>query len=148
VYRAAIGACLATCLLVFGCGRKGSLKPPELVAPRTITDLGAKSHSDGIVLSWSRPTAHADGSPLRSLGSFVLERAQAVGASDFQLVATIELTDRDRFRQVKAFRYLDRDPAVGQTYRYRVFAYTDDGYGSQPSNVASATREKPEEAAP
>lgn len=130
-------------LALAACGRKAPPKPPEFVAPRAITDLQATNGTDGVVLVWSRPRRHADGTTLANLGGFVIERAALDRASSFQPLTTVQLADRERFRQTRSFRYLDREPAIGSTYTYRIIAFTDDGYYSEPSNSASLTRELP-----
>ncbi|MFI5366166.1 MAG: hypothetical protein ACHQ4J_11130 [Candidatus Binatia bacterium] len=127
--------------LVSACGRKAPPRPPEDVRPKTIADLTASNVADGVQLSWSRPRAYADGSPMTDLGGFVVERADGADPhAAFQHVAQLEVTDRDRFRQIKSFRYLDRDTSVGTPYRYRVVSYTLDRYFSAPSNIASLER--------
>lgn len=133
----------AVVLLLAACGRKAPPKPPEFAAPRAIGDLRAINRADGILLSWSRPRQHPDGAPLTSLGSFVVERAGPSAVAGFEQVATLEVSDRERFRQTRTFRYLDQQPQPGEEYLYRVIAYTADGYGSEPSNVATITREIP-----
>jgi len=136
-------AAFAVALLLGACGRKAPPKPPEFAAPRAISDLRASNRGDGIVLSWSRPRQHPDGAPLNTLGSFVVERAVVGSMPAFQQVATLEVSDRERFRQTRTFRYLDQQPQPGDEYLYRVIAYTYDGYGSEPSNVVTITREIP-----
>ncbi len=129
--------------LLPACGRKAPPKPPELVAPRAIGDLHAANRSDGILLSWPRPRKHADGAPLDSLGGFVVERAPALAPTSFEQLTTIELTDRERFRQTHQFQYLDRHAEADGSYLYRVIAFTIDGYHSEPSNTVLLQREPP-----
>jgi hypothetical protein len=50
-------------------------------------------------------------------------------------LATVIVDDRDRFRQAKKFSYTDEQLTVGSHYRYRVQAFTLDGYYSSPSNT-------------
>jgi hypothetical protein len=56
-------------------------------------------------------------------------------------VADLEVTDRDRFRQIKRFLYVDEETIVDVEYRYQVVSYTLDGYFSSASNVVSLRRE-------
>jgi hypothetical protein len=133
---------------VIACGRRSIPKPPELVAPQAITDLRAENQRDGVMLVWGRPAKHVDGAVLLELGGFIVERAPGDGSVGFQLLTTIELNDRERFRQAKSFRYLDSEPQVGRSYLYRVVAATDDGYKSEPSNAVALTREIPPAAMP
>jgi hypothetical protein len=72
------------------------------------------------------------------LGSFAILRAtqDAQGnISTFTKVATIPIEDRDRFRKTKKFTYTDTQLTAGTLYRYRVQAFTLDGYASDPSNT-------------
>jgi hypothetical protein len=111
---------------------------PADVLPKTITDLNANNTADGIQLSWSRPTLYADDSRMTDLGGFIVERAAA--AEPFQRIAVLEVSDRDRFRQLKRFRYVDRDTIVDTPYQYRVVSFTLDGYFSAPSTIVAVER--------
>ena len=62
--------------LVSACGKKGDPRAPELAAPRTITNLTARSEPNGIALVWSRPTEYVDGTALKDLASFVIFRKE------------------------------------------------------------------------
>lgn len=132
--------------LLFGaagaCGRKTFIRPPELAAPARIDDLSASNVADGIQLGWRRPRTYADGTRMGDLGAFRVERSAAPGAP-FEVVATIEITDRDRFRQERRFRWLDRNVMTGESYLYRVVSETSDGYMSEPSNIAGIERVEP-----
>jgi hypothetical protein len=129
-----------------GCGLKASPRPPEDVLPKTISDLHATNLSEGVQLSWSRPLFYADGSRMADLAGFVIERA--VGTEPhvpFARLSVLEVSDRDRFRQIKRFQYLDRDTRAGTTYRYRVVSFTLDRYVSKPSNAVMVERAVPSE---
>jgi hypothetical protein len=43
--------------------------------------------------------------------------------------------DRERFRKTKSFSYKDEQLTIGSLYRYRVLAFTLDGYQGEPSNT-------------
>jgi hypothetical protein len=116
------------------------------VAPQTISDLSATNIAEGIQLSWSRPLNYVDGSRMTDLGGFTIERA--VGSEPraaFHRVALLEVNDRDRFRQMKHFQYVDRDTQAEKAYQYRVVSSTVDRYFSAPSNVVTITRTVPGE---
>ena len=107
--------------------------------PRPLADLAASNVADGVQVSWSRPQLYADGTRLTDLGGFAVERA--VGdALTYQRIAELEVTDRDRFRQIRRFKYLDRNVTPGGTYRYRVVSFTIDRYFSAPSNAVTIER--------
>ena len=107
--------------------------------PRPLADISASNVADGVQLSWSRPLLYADGERMTDLGGFVVERA--VGdALDYQRIAVLEVTDRDRFRQIKRFKHVDHDVTPGVAYRYRVVSFTLDRYFSPPSNAVTIER--------
>lgn len=143
--RAALACALLACVLAAtaGCGRRGNPRPPEDVLPQTITGLEAREDPAGIVLSWPRPDRYTGGGTMNDLGAFIVERAVGDGAAGFAEHARIEVLDRDRFRQVKNFRFTDTDTSAGVRYRYRVVSTTTDGYVSAPSNEVGITRTGP-----
>lgn len=133
---------LAFCILTFptqGCGRKAPPRPPEDVLPRPLADLAASNLPDGVQLSWSRPLLYANGERMTDLGGFLVERAIG-GELTYQKIAELEVTDRDRFRQIRRFKHLDSDVTPGVTYRYRVVSFTVDRYFSPPSNAVTIER--------
>jgi len=133
-------------LVTYGCGRKTSPIPPELVAPQALGRLTAANASDGIMLSWERPRQREAGTHLDDLGGFRVLRSTDSGP--FELVATLDVTDRDRFRQIQKFHYLDAGVTMDVTYRYSVRSATLDGYVSEDSNVVTITREFPPRTTP
>lgn len=121
------------------CGRKTPVRPPELVAPEPIGDLTLEVADKGARLHWGRPQKYVDGSNMDDLGGFAVLRATQDGQGKvgaFSQVATIPVEDRDRFRKAKRFSYTDEQVTAGTLYRYRVQAFTLDGYYSSPSNTA------------
>jgi hypothetical protein len=134
------------CVTQPGCGRKAPPHPPEDVLPKTISDLQAVNGADGIEMSWSRPIRYADGSRMADLAGFVIERKAGTDPrTPFARLGIVEVGDRDRFRQIKRFQYLDRDTRTGTAYHYRVVSFTLDRYVSEPSNTATVERAIPSE---
>lgn len=134
------------CVPYAGCGRKAPPRPSEDVLPRPISDLEAVNVAEGTQLSWSRPVLYADGSRISDLAGFVIERAVGTDPrAPFVRVSTLEVGDRDRFRQIKRFQYLDRDTHAGIVYFYRVVSFTLDQYFSEPSNAVTVERAVPNE---
>ena len=84
---------------------------------------------------------------MTDLGAFQVERAKGVSA-DFESIALLPVSDRERFRQIKRFRFADRGVEVGEGYRYRVVSSTVDGYVSAPSNEVAIVREEVAAAGP
>jgi len=132
--------------LLAGCGRKAPPRPSEAVRPQRIADLSAANTPSGIALSWSRPRTYADGTRMDDLGSFEVQRAIGSDpAAPFERLTTLEVTDRERFRQTRTFHYIDAAVSTGTAYRYRVVSSTTDRYRSAPSNIATAERTSPNE---
>src|SRR5262245_38512441 len=123
---------------LLACGRKTDVRPPELVGPEPVGDLTLEAKDQTIQLHWGRPKRYVDGSNMDDLGGFVVLRAIQDGqgkAETFSRIATVAVEDRDRFRQAKKFSYTDEQLTAGTLYRYRVQAFTLDGYYSSPSNT-------------
>jgi hypothetical protein len=131
---------VATAILVVasGCGRQTDVKPPQLVAPETIKKLSAKNEEKGIRLSWERPNEYVDGSRMDDLAAFRIERSLDDGP--FLTLKKVEVTDRDRFRQIRRFRLMDAGVKPHERYRYRVVSFTLDGHVSGPSNIVAIER--------
>ncbi|MEW6296691.1 MAG: fibronectin type III domain-containing protein [Thermodesulfobacteriota bacterium] len=131
-------ACLTLTLLLPACGRKTPVRPPELVAPEPVRNLTLAVEDNKIQLRWERPQRYMDGSEMDDLGGFVVLRAAQNGqgpATPFTQIAVVPVEDRDRFRQARRFSYTDEQLTPGTLYRYRVQAFTLDGYYSRPSNT-------------
>jgi hypothetical protein len=137
----AVSALTATLALTSGCGRVTDVKPPQLVAPEAIEKLAAENERKGIRLSWERPNEYVDGSAMHDLAAFRIERS--FGDGPFLPLKKVEVTDRDRFRQIRRFRLMDEGVEPDQHYRYRVVSFTLDGHVSAPSNVAEIERVVP-----
>jgi hypothetical protein len=121
-----------------GCGRKTTVRPPELVVPEAVNDLTLEMQPKGVVLHWGRTDKSMDGEKLDDLAGFVVLRAKQDDqgkTGDFTKLATIPVEDRDRFRKNKKFSYTDEHMTVGSLYRYRVLAFTLSGYYGGTSNT-------------
>jgi hypothetical protein len=121
-----------------GCGRKTIVRPPELVAPQPVNDLTLEVKEKGVTLRWGRAQKTVGGEDLEDLGGFVVLRAvqdPQGKENEFSEVATIPVEDRDRFRKDKKFSYTDEQLTAGALYRYRVLAFTLDGYYGGASNT-------------
>jgi len=132
-------AALLLLLATVACGVKNRPLPPELVQPEAPTDLVAASRPEGVRLTWRRPTQYTGGKHMRDLGGFDIERATGADGIDFANVGRLELTDQTRFRQERNMTWTDTTAAVDTTYRYRVIAYTLDGYRSAPGGPLTIT---------
>jgi hypothetical protein len=142
--RLLIVAILAA-LFASGCGKKGDPRAPELVAPRTITNLAARPGPDGVILTWSRPTAYVDGRELKDLASFVIFRKEISATCPecpvpYRQLTTVYVEDRDRFARQRQYRFDDREVRLNALYRYRVSSQLLDGSLSAPSNEVEVKR--------
>jgi hypothetical protein len=115
------------------------VRPPELVAPQPVNDLTLEVREKGITLRWGRAQRTVGGEDLDDdLGGFVVVRATQDPQgkeNEFSEIATIQIEDRDRFRKNKKFSYTDEQLTIGALYRYRVLAFTLDGYYGSASNT-------------
>ena len=131
--------------LVSACGKRGDPRAPELAAPRTITNLTARSEPKGVALTWSRPTEYVDGSALKDLASFVIFRKEVSATCPdcpvpYRQLTTVGVEDREKFVQKKQYRYDDEEVRPKTIYRYRVSSQLFDGSLSAPSNEVEVAR--------
>jgi len=131
--------------LVSACGKRGDPRAPELAAPRTITNLTARSEPKGVALTWSRPTEYVDGSALKDLASFVIFRKEVSATCPdcpvpYRQLTTVGVEDREKFVQKKQYRYDDEEVRPKAIYRYRVSSQLLDGSLSAPSNEVEVAR--------
>ncbi len=132
-------------ILLAACGKKGSLVPPEALAPAPVSDLRVAQRGARFLVSWSRPAREAGGRPLKDLAGFRLFRHEILPPGEeceqcptaYRLVATVDL----EFPQgvtVEGNRYffLDSDLERGKSYRYKVVSYKRDGTPSLDSSRA------------
>ncbi len=119
--------------LLAACGNKTSIRPPELVQPKPATALVARPAKDGVVLTWRRPNEYSGGGRMNDLGGFEIERAPGEGAADYARIGRLELDDQKRFRPQRDVTWTDTSAVAGARYRYRVVAFTLDGYESAPA---------------
>jgi predicted small lipoprotein YifL len=134
---------LFACVALTACGVKGRLRAPEDVHPRAPTRLLAQSTAAGVRLTWNRPVRYGGGLRMDDLGGFDVERAAGEGGA-FARVARIELTDQGRFRKERKQEWTDLNVTPGATYRYRVIAFTLDGYESDPAGPVTVEHRRPD----
>lgn len=132
-------------VLAPGCGKKGDPLAPELVAPRTITNLAARPGPNSVTLTWSRPTEYVDGRELKDLASFVIFRKEVSPSCPdcpvpYRQLTTVYVEDREKFIKQKQYRFDDQELRPKATYRYRVASQLLDGSLSAPSNEVEITR--------
>lgn len=131
--------------LALACGKKGDPHAPELVIPKTITNLSARSGAAGIALTWNRPTEYVDGKELKDLASFVIFRKEVSQSCPdcpvpYRELTTVNVEDRDKFIKQKQYRYEDTEVRPKAIYRYRISSQLFDGSLSAPSNEVEIVR--------
>jgi hypothetical protein len=138
---------VAILLLIFGssCGKKADPRAPELVAPKTITNLAARPAPTVVVLTWSRPTEYVDGKELKDLASFVIFRKEVAQSCPdcpvpYRQLTTVYVEDREKFVKQKQYRFDDQEVRPNAIYRYRVSSQLLDGSLSAPSNEVEIAR--------
>jgi len=139
---AGLGLSLLCALGAGGCGRKAPPRPPEYVIPQSPDPLTVESSPDGVKLSWRRPREYVDGEPLGDLGAFRVLRA-CQPEVDFSEIASIPVTDQQRFRKASSFSMLDHAAPLGVPCRYQVVAVTTDDYTSPPAESEDVVRSVP-----
>ena len=131
-------AALAAVLVLAACGTKTPPLPPEVVSPREPASLTATSTTGGVQLVFRRPTETTGGKRMNDLGGFQIERSPEDGLH-FVQIGDFQLSDEQRFRQDRRLEWTDATAVPGETYRYRVIAYTLDGYHSEPAGPVEVT---------
>ena len=134
-------------LLIFGssCGKKGEPRAPELMAPKTITNLAARPGPGSVILTWSRPAEYVDGKELKDLSSFVIFRKDVSQSCPdcpvpYRPLTTVYVEDREKFIKQKQYRFDDQEVRPNSIYRYRVSSQLLDGSLSAPSNEVEIAR--------
>lgn len=127
------------------CGKKGNPIAPELAAPKTITNLTARSDPKSVILTWSRPTEYVGGASLKDLASFVIFRKEVSSSCPdcpvpYRQLTTVNVEDQQRFSQQKQYRYDDQEVQPKAIYRYRISSQLLDGSLSAPSNEVEISR--------
>jgi len=110
-----------------------------------VNDLTLEVVDKGVNLRWGRAQKTVGGNDLDELAGFTVLRAAQDPqgkTSAFTQIAMIPVEDRDRFRKNKRFNYTDEKVEPGTLYRYRVLAFTLDGYYGEASNTVELVWQK------
>ena len=124
------------------CGYKNRPIAPELVRPQPPLGLIAASVPEGVKLSWQRPEKYTGGARMNDLGRFLIERAPGDAPTTFSPVGEIQLDDQGRFRPEPHFSWVDTGATEGQSYAYRVTAFTLDKSRSTPAGPVTIRFER------
>ncbi len=127
--------------LLAACGVKGSPSPPKPKVPMAVSNLQVEYRTEGIFLSWMRPTRNEDGTPLTNLKGFTIFR-QIEGTLAYP-IAFVE-ADRPGNVEVRDGLYIFQDRGKAgevlptyQRYTYWVVAQNVHGRLSRPSKEVS-----------
>jgi hypothetical protein len=127
------------------CGKKGDPRAPELVTPKIIQNLNARTGPNGVTLTWNRPTEYIDGSELKDLSSFVIFRKELSPSCldcpvPYRQLTTVFVEDHEKFIKQKQYRFVDQEVRPQAVYRYRVSSQLSDGSLGGPSNEVEVKR--------
>ncbi|MFP6664971.1 MAG: hypothetical protein VCC00_12265 [Deltaproteobacteria bacterium] len=138
--RLALALGLAVLALAPGCGRRGTLRPPQFVSPRPVSDLEVRSVPGGLEIRFRRPDRTVDGHDMSDLGFLELWRS-CEPRPDMLQVANFPIVNRGSFRKNTRITIHDDAPGIGEACIYRVIAVTTDGYRSLPAQSEPVRRE-------
>ena len=130
--------------LLFGCGRKTALVPPQKLVPVAINDLRYVLDENGVTLKWSYPAEMENGDELQAIESFEVQRA-VIPVDEFcegcpvQYEEPVEI-DGGRLPasgDTRTAAYTEGYLQSGYRYLYKVRARAGWWYPSGDSNVVS-----------
>lgn len=139
-------------LILFGCGKKGPLVPPEALVPAAVNDLFVAQKGEYFQLFWSEPTREVGGGRLTNLAGFELFRREVLPpAEDCEQCPTayrlLKKVDLDYLRDVDRLGNLllvnDNGVETGKIYQYKVISRKKDGTPSPESNRARRQKVNP-----
>jgi predicted small lipoprotein YifL len=143
---------VSVCVALYGCGKKGSLVPPEALVPASVADLKVEQQGERFMVSWSRPAREEGGGALKDLAGFRLYRRELLPPGEdceecpnaYRLVASVDLEyPQGVLVRDERFYFQDDEPVTGKGYRYKVVSYKRDGTLSRDSNRAGRKKVVP-----
>ncbi|TGU75032.1 fibronectin type III domain-containing protein [Geomonas terrae] len=136
-------AVAASLAILAGCGKKGTLVPPEALVPAPIASLAVAQKGGELQVSWSGPGKQEGGGKLENLAGFLLFRRNVLPPGEdceecpgaYSQLAKVDLELPERVRRAGGlWIYDDFDLQKGRTYQYKVRSYSKDGAQSKDSN--------------
>ena len=144
--------CLVVLLMVAfaGCGVKGPPKPRSELVPKKITDLRARTASNGIELSFTVPQYDEPGKKIETVrlyyGYLPLSGDPECPPCPPRLKRYVELSllgEDNKIRKGGGFAYLDANAPLNKDAFYQVVITDASGRESSPSNLAHSPRVTP-----
>lgn len=116
--------CIATLFVLFGCGRKTPVVPPNAVIPEPIADLQYRVDDTGVTLSWRYPARSIDGKSIKNIRSFLLHKA-SIPQADYcdgcpVVYNDVVVIDARGSKSKGRLTYNDTDLKAGYHYVYMV----------------------------
>ncbi|NMC63002.1 MAG: hypothetical protein GYA55_07520 [SAR324 cluster bacterium] len=148
--------------LILSCGRYGPPRPPEVFAPKAVSELLVTPASDKLTFQWKSPEKDLRDKELKSLDGYYVMRASekdVKNSSELEksLVKIGEVDDpnvkeRDKLRkearekgeisrrvhipsEKKIFTFEDKDLNVGETYLYRIIPFNQGDEKGKASSI-------------
>lgn len=140
-------------ILVSACGKKGPPVPWDLVVPKRILNLEARTNQGRLLLEWTSPKENTDKSPLMDLVGFRILRSEGVlingecrGCAEKTILikeVKLNINEDNRGRRISVF-INDHEPK--KVYIYQVISVNKRGSQSSPSNPVTVYWDEPPEA--
>lgn len=131
---------LAFIFSAFGCGRKGTPKPPEDFAPDPVLNLNVEGSVSGVKLSWEAPPVDPDKDEedLKALDGFVVQRSpySKEGNDDFDDLGRVPVS-KDPMNTKYSFS--DKNVEPGKIYNYQVRPFNVDQVNGEPGQTLRVT---------
>lgn len=149
--RLLLAALCGVLALLPACGKKGPVRPLLKAVPAAVGEVQLRQLGEEFLLGWTPPQRNQDGTPLRALQGYRIERQSFDPADDCptcnagsELWRVIDL-DFPTGVQRDGERLLVRDGEVenGLGYRYRIVPFDSAGYPGEESQIAQVCQSPP-----
>ncbi len=123
-----------------GCGRKAPPRPPDLVSPLSVNDLGKRIDGDALQLTWTIPEGNKKDKT--QLAGFAVYRSKlSVADGDctncpliFEKIGDVSVYNSDEHEGRKNTSVFYDTLEMGYSYTYKVVGYTKNDVKSGDSN--------------
>jgi hypothetical protein len=127
-------------LALIACGKKGPPMPRDLPVPGGISDLRTDVKDGVIFISFTVPKTNKDGSPVKDLDGFRIQRSCGSCPGGLEPFKDIHFSDKEGYtiRNGRLYTF-DNEPQSGITYGYRAFSLLKNGVVGEGSNIVPVT---------